>query len=52
MLTFNVSGFGERQGATVQNQHGAILPHVPVLAGSGEGEDANKHGGEASDPPP
>ena len=33
VLTFNVSGFGERQGATVQNQHGAILPHVPVLAG-------------------
>ncbi len=27
VLTFNVSGFGERQGATVQNQHKVILPH-------------------------
>ena len=33
VLTFNVSCLSERQGATVQNQHGVILPHVPVLAG-------------------
>ena len=33
VLTFNVSCLSEGQGATVQNQHGAILPHVPVLAG-------------------
>ena len=31
--TFNVSCLSERQGATVQDQHGVILPHVPALAG-------------------